>query len=261
VAIKKILLNVEDTERSVEFYTRFLRARLIGEVSADRAVLDVITAQLELTRPGSLEESTWIPDDLQRGFRHVGFKVDNIDALVRPLKEAGVRFHLDPLDAEGEVRIAFFYDPDGTLLEVVEGPLRYHVVYDEAGVRADWALGVPERPRFDHVAVTASDLDAIESRYAPFGYANIGHINQLSDPRGFGIDFLKAGDNVLEIFTFDAEKSVRAPQLAAPGFAGVVFDAGPTAAGSAVGAHASGHELRADADGLVFAVEGGPCKG
>jgi catechol 2,3-dioxygenase-like lactoylglutathione lyase family enzyme len=261
MAVKKILLNVEDTERSVEFYTRFLRARLIGEVSADRAVLDVITAQLELTRPGSLEESTWIPDDLQRGFRHVGFKVENIDALVRPLKEAGVRFHLDPLDAEGEVRIAFFYDPDGTLLEVVEGPLRYHVVYDEAGVQADWALRVPERPRFDHVAVTTCELDAIESRYAPFGYGNIGHINQPSDPRGFGIDFLKAGDSVLEIFTFDAEKSVRAPQLAAPGFAGVVFDAGPAAAGSAVGAHASGLELRADADGLVFAVEGGPCKG
>jgi len=261
MAIKKILINVEDAGRSAEFYTRFLGARLIGEVSADRAVLDVITAQLELTRPPILEESTWIPDDLQRGFRHVGFKVDNVDALARPLKEAGVRFHLDPLDAEGGVRIAFFYDPDGTLLEFVEGPLRYHVVYDEAGVQADWGLGVPERPRFDHVAVTAGDLDAIASRYAPFGYANIGHINQPNDPRGFGIDFLKAGDSVLEIFTFDAEKSVRAPQLATPGFAGVVFDAGPVAAGSAVGAHTGGHELRADADGLVFAVEGGPCTG
>lgn len=261
MAIKKILINVEDIGRSVEFYTRFLGARLTGEVSADRAVLDVITAQLELTRPGALEESTWIPDDLQRGFRHVGFKVDNLDALVRPLKEAGVRFHLDPLNAEGEVRIAFFYDPDGTLLEYVEGPLRYHVVYDEAGVRADWDLGVPERPRFDHVAVTAGNLGDIESRYAPFGYARIGHINQPSDPRGFGIDFLKAGDSVLEIFTFDTDKSARAPQVAAPGFAAVVFDAGPAQAGSALDGHAGGHELRADADGLVFAVEGGPCRG
>lgn len=260
MAIKKILLNVEDIERSVEFYTRFLGARPMGKVCADRAVLDLVTAQLELTRPPSLEESTWIPGDLQRGFRHVGFKVGNVDALVRPLKEADVRFHLDPLDAEGEVRIAFFFDPDGTLLEFVEGPIRYHVVYDEAGVRADWGLGVPERPRFDHIAVTAGDLDAIASRYAPFGYANIGHINQPSDPRGFGIDFLKAGDSVLEIFTFDAEKSVRAPQFAAPGFAGVVFDAGPAEAGSAIAGNARGHELRADADGLVFAVEEGPCK-
>jgi hypothetical protein len=212
MAIKKILINIEDTERSAEFYTRFLRAR--------------------------------------------GFTVDSVDALVRPLKEAGVRFHLDPLDAEGEVRIAFFYDLDGILLEFVEGPLRYHVVYDEAGERADWGLGVPELPRFDRVAITAGDLDDTEGRYAPFGYAKIGRIHQPGDPRGFEIDYLKAGDSILEIFTFDAELSVRGPRLAAPGFPGVVFDAGPAEAGLAVGAHASGHELRADADGFVFAVEG-----
>lgn len=257
MAIKTVVINVGNVARSADFYTRFLNALPVGEVTEGHATLDVVTADIELVADGAGGSSSWDSDDTQRGFRHVGFKVRNLDQLAAQLRAADVRFHLDPLNAEGEVRITFFFDPDGTLLELVEGPLRYHEIADEDGVRADWALGVPDRPRFDHVALTVADLPATEAHYASFGYTKIGRIHQPNDPRGFEIDYLKAGDSILEVFTYQVPTQPREPQLSAPGFAGVVFNAGEPASDRVVGAYADGTLARADADDFVYAVKNG----
>ena len=219
--ISSIIINVADVARSVDFYTTHLQARPIGEVSSERAVLDVVTATIELVALGAdAATSTWVSDDLQRGFRHVGFKVDTVDPRAQRLREAGVLFHLDPLEAEGGVRITFFTDPDGTMLELVERDLQYTQILDQAGVEAERALGVPDRPRFDHVATTVADLAATQERYARLGFTPIGTIAQPADPRGFDITYLKSGDTVLEVFTYQADKTTRQPQLDAPGYLG-----------------------------------------
>lgn len=78
--IKNVVVNCTDVARSVEFYTRFLELQVVGEPTAQRAVLDAVTATIELRAVGNgREQSTWSPDDLQKGFRHIGFKVDRID--------------------------------------------------------------------------------------------------------------------------------------------------------------------------------------
>jgi catechol 2,3-dioxygenase-like lactoylglutathione lyase family enzyme len=257
MAIETVVINVGNVGRSVDFYTRFLDASPVGEVTEEHAILNVVTADIELVADGAGVRSSWDPDDTQRGFRHVGFMVRNLDELAAQLKAADVRFHIDPLDAEGDVRITFFFDPDGTLLEFVEGPLRYHEIADEDGVQADWALGVPDRPRFHHVALTAADLRATEAHYAPLGYTRIARLHQPNDPRGFEIDYLKAGDSVLEVFTYQVPTQPREPQLSAPGFAGVVFSAAEPASGRVVGAYADGTPAHADADDFVYAVKSG----
>ena len=254
--VENILLNVADIERSVEFYTAHLHAKPT-EVTADRAVLDVVTATLELVRVGpGAPASTWVPDDLQRGFRHVGFKVDAVDPYAERLRAAGVPFHLDPLEAEGGVRITFFRDPDGTLLELVERDLQYTRVLDEPGVAAERALGVPDRPRFDHVAVTVADLGATVERYRPLGFGLIGMIEQPHDPRGFDIHYLRSGDTVLEIFTYGAPTEGREPQLDAPGYvAAVLAGAGAGGPFAPVGSW-GGYDVLADGDGFTTAARG-----
>jgi catechol 2,3-dioxygenase-like lactoylglutathione lyase family enzyme len=252
LAIESVLLNVTDVARSVEFYRRFLDAVVI-DASEDAAELDLVTARLLLTRVGAPAPTTWIGDDLQRGFRHVGFKVSDLDARVEALHEAGVPFHLEPIHAEGDVRITFFYDPDGTLLELVEGPLQYHEVYDREAVEQDWGLGDPDRPRFDHVAETVEDLEATKDHYGRLGYSLMSGIHQPSDDRGFEINFLRHGDSSLEIFTYErAEKSARQPQLDAPGFVAVGFD-GASAPGEPVG-RAAGREVYTGPDGLLYTL-------
>lgn len=263
--ISDVAINSLDVDRSVAFYRTFLDAEVVGDARSDVAVLDLVTATVTIRAiDASSPVSTFLPDDLQRGFRHVGFKVDRVDPYVERLKAAEVPFHLDPLNAEGGVRITFFYDPDGTLVELVEGDLQYHDVVDGEGVRQERALGVPDRPRFDHVAVTVDDRSATEAFYAqPYGFTLIGTIEQPHDPRGFSIGFLKSGPTVLEIFTYAADKTVRAPQIDAPGFAYVTLEgaepdqprtAGPSIANGPLSANGP---LFTDADGFPFAVSEG----
>ena len=252
MAIENIQINVADVARAVAFYRDFLGARPIGEPTADRAVIDVVTATIELVRVSHPADSTWEADDLQRGFRHIGFKVAAVDPLVEKLKAAGVPFHLDPLEAEGGVRITFFYDPDGTLLELVERDLQYNTVVDDDLVEAERALGVPERPRFDHIAVTVDDFHATKSHYEAFGFAHHGTILQPHDNRGFRINFLKSGDTVLEVFTYDAEKRLREPQLDAPGYVAARLT-GSSSNDRLVGSVAGG-DARADVDGFTYTL-------
>jgi catechol 2,3-dioxygenase-like lactoylglutathione lyase family enzyme len=219
--IKNVVVNCADVQRSVEYYTKFLELQVVGEVTPQRAVLDAVSATIELraaARPA--DQSTWIADDLQKGFRHIGFKVDRLDQRADVLKAAGVPFHLDPLDAEGQVRICFFYDPDGTLLEMVQGDLQYASVLDPDGVAKERALGVPSRPRFDHIAVTIEDRAKTSGYYKEnYGFSFIGTIEQPHDSRGFSIGYLKSGDTVIEVFTYQREKTFREPQLDVAGFA------------------------------------------
>lgn len=253
MAIRSILLNVTDIARSVDFYSRFLGTRTL-EVTEDAALLDAETATLRLARVDAPVSTTWVADDLQAGFRHVGFKVSDLDERVSALHAANVPFQLEPIHAEGDVRITFFYDPDGTLLELVEGPLQYHEVYDQESVDSDWGLGTPTRPRFDHVAETVNDLDVTKDYFGQFGYTLMSGIHQPSDPRGFEINFLRAGDSSLEIFTYaSAEKSQREPQMTAPGFVGAELDGVPPVSAEKVGM-AAGFDLYSDGDGLVHAL-------
>ena len=71
---------------------------------------------------------SWVDDDLQAGMRHAGFKVGDVDEQVRRLEAAGVEVLSPPRDVLGDVRIAFFLDPDGARLEYIQGNLRYEHV-------------------------------------------------------------------------------------------------------------------------------------
>jgi catechol 2,3-dioxygenase-like lactoylglutathione lyase family enzyme len=250
VSIQSVLINVVDVQKSVDFYQRNLGGELVGEHDNDGALLDFLVGTVRLRRIEPGAASTWIPDDLQLGFRHLGFKVTNLDERVETLKAAGVVFHLEPIDAEGGVRLAFFYDPDGTLLEFVEGPLQYHEVFDRAAVDADWGLGDPNRPRLDHVAETVENLDHTVDEYRESGWGLMSGIHQAGDARGFEIAYLRSGDTSLEVFTFSkAELQRRAPQLDAPGFVAVELD-GSDASPEVVGSLGSGLDVAVDADGL-----------
>lgn len=248
MALTAVLINVTDIGRSVDFYTTHLGA-LPLEVGSDSAELDVVTARIRLERLDTAAETTWIPDDLQRGFRHLGFKTADLDGRVAALKRDGARFHLDPLSAEGGVRIAFFYDPDGTLVELVEGPLQYHEVFDRDAVDSDWALGEPDRPRFDHIAESVADAEATHAHYQARGFVLMGGIHQPHDNRGFEITFLRDGDVSIEVFSFDAPMIARAPQLDAPGFRAAELTAPFT--GTEPVMELAGRAYVTDMDGLV----------
>jgi catechol 2,3-dioxygenase-like lactoylglutathione lyase family enzyme len=207
-AFRSIVIAVSSLERAVAFYRDLLGFSVLSQ-SRDgdgiRTILDAGAGHTLtlVTGAGLTRSSRWMPNDLQTGLRHVGFKARDVDATAARLKAAGVPFTLDPLDATGGVRIAFFTDPDGTLLEIVQGALQYHA---DGPAAAEIAPVTPEGETllFDHVAISVSDLGRAQEFYSgQLGCPLIGQL-YFHDERGFTITYLKAGTAVLELFSFSA---------------------------------------------------------
>ncbi|HWH97029.1 MAG TPA: VOC family protein [Pseudolysinimonas sp.] len=216
--IRNVIINVADVARSVEFYRKHLDAIPIGEPTAEHALLDVVVGTLELRRLDGGGPSPWQDADTNRGFRHVGFKVANVDEIAVGLDEDGVRYRLRPIDIDDAgVRISFFFDPDGTVVEIVENHVTYHEVFDEAVVAAERRMPVPPRPRLDHVGHAVADLDAAVERYRPAGFADMG----ILDWGHMRIDYLRGGETVLELFSFPEPTQASARGLDTYGFAAV----------------------------------------
>jgi catechol 2,3-dioxygenase-like lactoylglutathione lyase family enzyme len=266
--ITSVDLVVRDLDRSVDFYTRQVGLPAAAVSGPDRtAVLSAGPATLRLREVPGAAGSGWIPDDLQRGFRHVGFGVSDIDERSARLRRQGVPFRLDPTDAYGQVRIAFFYDPDGVLLEFVQGHLAYDRVHDDGLVRAAAAADAPQGPRFDHVATTVTDLDAAITAYRDaLGFGVAGQLIRDDDPRGFVITYLHAGRTVLEVFSYRPDKQDSPWQADPPaaGFRDVAFAAGSAGAAADLARRLEqagarpvpGHDgLYLDRDGLALRVE------
>lgn len=264
---RAVAVSVSDLERSLAFYRDLLGFSVVGQ-SADAGgvtttLLDVGGGHLLqlLTTGAPARASGWLPDDLQTGLRHIGFKCRDVDGTTARLKAAGVPFTLDPLDATGGVRIAFFMDPDGTLLEIIQGALEYHA--DGPAVNAlPHAVPDGDTLLFDHVAISISSLDEALAFYRDrLGFPIIGQLF-LKDARGFTITYIKAGSAVLELFSFDVPMQAN-PWSADPAILGLkypVFEVDDTAAAAAE-LKAAGTIFVADSvtafkgpDGTVFAL-------
>lgn len=212
-------MGCSDLARSVDFYRRLLGCAVADHPPtafaphADRPAvwMDAGSGSIKLVDAGAGGSLMgWRDDDLQAGLRHVGLRVDDVDAHASRLRDAGVNFTLGPLDAVGGVRIAFFNDPDGALLEIVEGHVHYDTTFAPQVARRQ-AEAVPDAdagPTFDHVAVTAWDLAATVGLYTDLmGFTAVGALVHSDDPRGFRIHYLAAEAGVLEVFTYQADRS------------------------------------------------------
>jgi catechol 2,3-dioxygenase-like lactoylglutathione lyase family enzyme len=208
-------VGVSDIERSLWFYCDVLGFSLVGSTALTSVGKGRRPRAFHLVCPGggidlltmgdSAAASEWLWDDRQIGVRHIGMKVSNVDEWAERLRSVGAPIRVDPVDAVGNVRLAFFEDPDGANLEVVQGHIDYAKVWDHALVAAEEATGVPVpgSVRFDHVAVSTTHLDATLTFYERlFGFAVIGQLFYEDDPRGLTITMLSAGGAKLEVFTF-----------------------------------------------------------
>jgi len=197
-------LNVLNISETVNFYETYLDVHLItsDELSAS---LDAKTTVIRLHKvEGRGETSHWIPDDLQQGFRHIGFSVSDIEARFAKIEAAGTKIHLEIINAHGGVRICFFYDPNGILLELIEGKLSYDKEWTPQLVNSLAERPAPVEPVFDHVAFTSANQNESITLYGELGFQVAGQLFQKNDPRGFEITYLHSGETVLEIFNWTA---------------------------------------------------------
>ncbi|MFG1628144.1 VOC family protein [Kribbella sp. NPDC049227] len=206
--LRRVEIGCRDLDRSLDFYQPLLGFRPLPDAprpTGRRRLLSHGTVVLELVEVGADgNQGGWVNDDLQGGIRHLGMKVADVDRQIKRLEDAGVTVLSQPLDVLGDVRIAFFLDPDGARLEFIQGNLSYERISSPVLAAAEAAQVPGEEPRFDHVAVTVSDLPAALDFWRDrFGFEAIGEIRHHGDPRGFLMTYLQAGPAVLEVFSFD----------------------------------------------------------
>ena len=212
-------VGVRDLDRAVWFYCDVLGFRLVGSTPHPRGSqpskhriyhLAGEGGRLDLLHLGDeAAPAKWDPDDTQVGFRHIGFKVQSVDGWAERLRSLGVVFRQEPTSARGGVKLAFFEDPDGANLEIVQGFVQYDKVWDEDAVVRERKLGVPAPgvARLDHVAITTPDLDSTIGFYRDvFGFRVLGQLLG-DDPRGLKITYLSSMGAILEVLSFSAPTS------------------------------------------------------
>lgn len=141
-------ISVSDLERSITFYHEMLGLELlkVEPVRKSRGdKLGVPGAEIQLAVigiPGTVETFELIqykkPAPLfgygvpvnTLGCVHIALRVDDIDKMVRDLKEKGIQFCSETYEEIKDGPIAgmkwiYFKDPDGTNLELIEEPAEY----------------------------------------------------------------------------------------------------------------------------------------
>jgi catechol 2,3-dioxygenase-like lactoylglutathione lyase family enzyme len=117
-------IKVADIERATRFYVDVLGAklRLRGEVLGSiYALIRLGDTRIILFDKAPYEDL--LGRELPPGFLHDVYEVSDFDAQITRLREAGVKFLMEPQVIEaafGRRRIAFFITPDGLRTEVME---------------------------------------------------------------------------------------------------------------------------------------------
>ncbi len=125
-SINHVHIRSADPHASAAWYTEHFGARLL---SSREVMPGTITVSMDAGGPvrlnisskpeGSSDERA--SAELNRlGLEHFGFDVDDIEADIARLQEAGVRVVLPITEVAGGTRLAYIEGPDDVLIELVQ---------------------------------------------------------------------------------------------------------------------------------------------
>ena len=114
---------VADVQQSIDFYTTHLGFTV--NTSAAPAFADVVRGRLRLllSGPASSGARATPADSATAGRNRIHLVVDDLDAAVTPLRDAGLQFRSDLISGPGGQQI-LLADPDGNLIELFQPAAR-----------------------------------------------------------------------------------------------------------------------------------------
>lgn len=122
-----VALKVDDMKESIEFYREYFDAEVRergyasdgeGATAVTHAALAIADKRVYLFDRAPYEAAGLV-DGIEPGFLHFGFVVDDVEMAAEELSETGVEFVMEP-SIFGELQIAFFVDPAGVRIELLE---------------------------------------------------------------------------------------------------------------------------------------------
>lgn len=116
-----VALVTPNFARLREFYTETLGLPVVGAFAGHNIIfIEAGSTTIELEEQ---EQASPASSAVGRGWHHLAFEVDDVDASYTELAALGVPFPVPPIDFPEDapvVRIAFLTDPDGHTLELVQ---------------------------------------------------------------------------------------------------------------------------------------------
>lgn len=112
-----IALRARNYAAMRSFYTETLGFRVLGQIPGRNPGQDILFLDIGGTTIELISAEGAEPGKPTSGFAHLAFEVDDVDATYEALKAKGVPFHTEPRSV-GDIRLAFFRDPDGNELEL-----------------------------------------------------------------------------------------------------------------------------------------------
>ena len=122
-----VAIKVDDLRAGEEFYQNRLGAELLerghadegeGATAVNHAAFNVADKRVYLFDQAPYEAAGLV-DDVPTGFLHFGFVVDDVDMAYDYLQSEGIEFIMKP-STFGDLKIAFFTDPTGVRIELLE---------------------------------------------------------------------------------------------------------------------------------------------
>ncbi len=122
-SIDHVAVVTTDVERAAKFYTEVLGFREVDRLETSHSGTLVFVSLngtlVELFGGGKAKTSS---ETEEVGYRHLCLLVDDADAEYERLKGLGVDFYMEPTTVDAGLRVAFFRDPDGSPIELMQRP-------------------------------------------------------------------------------------------------------------------------------------------
>jgi len=122
-----VAIKVNDIDESMNFYMEHFDATLLergsaengsGPTAVNHVALEVADKRVYLFDRAPYEAAGYV-ENVPVGFLHYGFVVDDVDRAYEGLSAHGAEFLMSP-DTFGDLKIAFFLDPAGVRVELIE---------------------------------------------------------------------------------------------------------------------------------------------
>jgi catechol 2,3-dioxygenase-like lactoylglutathione lyase family enzyme len=121
--VDHVAITVKDLAQSIAFYAKLGFAVIRQSESPTQTMVFVGNglAELELfgLKDGAAKDVPPLQGD-EVGIKHIAFHVDDLEGVVKALKTQGVAFTTD-IRRSGSRASIFFKDPDGTILQLLQG--------------------------------------------------------------------------------------------------------------------------------------------
>ena len=122
-SIDHVHIHASDPAKTIEFYEIFFGAEVIQEIVSVGRKLTIMSlgdkSKLSILHvPPAVEK----PNPEKASIDHIGIEVENIEELIKRLKEGGFTFPVDLTQSSSGIKIAFCFGPDNVYLELAERP-------------------------------------------------------------------------------------------------------------------------------------------